>query len=211
MSCCVTIGDSSVVSCLSLFAGHTAQFRQFLDKLLKDGNATFQAHHAERFIAALLEFQDPVDLLYRLTSAKVCVHSRVALALIGTTTIQLMHALDVTKMDATRYDLSLRSVILEKHHRSDTCALFPGSMGNDGGTHVSQGSCMLQRVQDARVCSCVCPVVTMCLAFYSYAGCCTNVLDISHLSERIRIRCLVSNYTDYSWYSVWLRSIYERI
>lgn len=59
-------------SCTHLwFADYGSAHRQFFDKLMKDGEVLFQTHHAEKFMAAILEYQDPVDLLYRMNSTKV--------------------------------------------------------------------------------------------------------------------------------------------
>lgn len=38
---------------------------------MKNADAVYTDHHAEKFVAAILEFQDPVELLFRLTSPKV--------------------------------------------------------------------------------------------------------------------------------------------
>lgn len=54
-------------------SGHAgSHLRKFFDKVMKDGSARFDASSdGPKFMAAVLEYDDHVDLLYRLTSPKV--------------------------------------------------------------------------------------------------------------------------------------------
>jgi hypothetical protein len=46
--------------------------RPFFDKLVRDGAAPYDAQRdGPRFMAAVLEYDDPVDCLYRLTNPRV--------------------------------------------------------------------------------------------------------------------------------------------
>jgi hypothetical protein len=47
--------------------------RRFFDKVVKDGNASFSGtRDGQKFLSAIVEYEDKVDLLYCLMSPKVC-------------------------------------------------------------------------------------------------------------------------------------------
>jgi hypothetical protein len=47
--------------------------RRFFDKMMKSNDVTFNAaQHGAKFLAAMLEFDNPVDLLIRMTDPQVC-------------------------------------------------------------------------------------------------------------------------------------------
>lgn len=52
-------------------AGQGSVHRQFFDKVMKNGHTDFQTHNAGKFVAAILEYKDPAELLYRMTSTQV--------------------------------------------------------------------------------------------------------------------------------------------
>ena len=45
--------------------------RPFFDKVVRNNDATFGSNDAQTFMRALLEFDDPQELLYRLTNKQV--------------------------------------------------------------------------------------------------------------------------------------------
>jgi hypothetical protein len=51
--------------------GRPRSLRPFFDKVVKNSNATFGPSDAQTFMRALLEFDDPQELLYRLTNRQV--------------------------------------------------------------------------------------------------------------------------------------------